>query len=156
MSENWLPGPGGGGGLTSDELSNEVLGERLASLDRHLTDVKNSLNDRINESDKNLREHVRTQVGQVTDALTAAQRENKLVYDAQEKATTVALTAATKLAETHNDLIRAQEKKDATYATKETVEPRFTRIETFQIRLGTVALLLVAIGVGNLVKLWFG
>jgi hypothetical protein len=140
----------------SDDLSNEVLGERIAALDRHLTQVESSLDKRIDDSDKNLREHVRTQVDQVKDALAAAQRENAITYDAQEKATAVALEAATKLAETHNDLIHAQEKKDATYATKEVVEPRFQRLETFQVRLGTVAAVLFAIGIANLVKLWFG
>lgn len=157
-----------------EQPSNEVLAERIKALDDHLSGVENHLNNRINESDKNLREHVRTQVGQVKDALDAAQRENKIVYDAQEKATTVALEAAHKLAATHNDLLRQMEKKDALYATqkelsdfkeerehrfdslKELYEPRFQRMETFQVRLGTVALILAFIGIANLVKLWFG
>jgi hypothetical protein len=159
--------------VTPEQPSNEVLAERIAALDDHLSLVQSTLNERINESDKNLREHVRTQVTHVSDALAASQRENKLIYDAQEKATKVALEAATALGKTHNDLLRKGEVKDATYATKDMLtafkeerehrfeslrdvyEPRFQRIETFQIRLGTVALVLFAIGVTNLVKLWF-
>lgn len=158
----------------AEQPSNEVLAEQIKALNDHLTKTEKTLGERINESDRNLREHVRTQVGQVKDALVAAQRENSITYAAQEKATQVALTEATKLAQTHNDLIRQMEKKDATYATKEalhqfkderelrfdtlrdTYEPRFQRIETFQIRLGTIAALLAVIGLSNLIKLWFG
>ena len=140
----------------AQDPSNEVLAERIEALDKHLTKTEQTLGDRINESDRNLREHVRTQVGQVTDALDSAQRENKITYEGQEKATKVALDAATALAATHNDLIRQQEKKDNTYMTKDVAEPRFQRIETFQIRLGTVAAILAMIGTANLVKLWFG
>jgi hypothetical protein len=140
----------------TEHPSNEVLAERIEALDKHLTTIAATLGKRIDESDRNLRRHVESQVGHVRSALDSAQRENKLTYDSQEKATKVALEAATKLAETHNDLIRAQEKKDATYMTKETAEPRFQRIETFQIRLGTVAAVLFTIGIANLVKLWFG
>ena len=180
----------------SSDPTNEVLAERIEALDEHLSHVEDVLNKRINDSDKNLREHIRHQVQQVSDALTGAQREQKIIYEAQEKATTVALDAATKLAETHNDLIRQMERKDATYSTSKELqdfkderehrlddlrdtwteklsalselteksisayklesEKRFKRIEDFQLRLGTVAVVLAVIGVTNLIKLWFG
>lgn len=63
-----------------------------------------------------------------------------------------ALTAAKEMAQQHNDLIRAAEKRDETYASKADL----SRVEAFQARLTGAFIILSLIGVSNLVKLWAG
>jgi hypothetical protein len=62
-----------------------------------------------------------------------------------------ALDSAQELAQKHNDLIRQMERKDSTYATQLEVD----RIASWQNKLAGGIAVAVAIGLTNLVKLWF-
>lgn len=84
-----------------------------------------------------------------------------LQREADQLAVEKALTSADALADKHNDLIRAGEKKDETYATKSeltAVEKMFAesvgRIVQWQSKLTGGMIILAFIGIGNLVKLW--
>ena len=111
-----------------------VVTERIAALDRHVTSEFGALKE-----------------------LLASQRED------DQKAIATALTASQELAAKHNDLIRQQEKKDATYATKDEVTALvraqgrdIDRLSSWQARLGGGLLVLGFIGIANLIKLWTG
>jgi hypothetical protein len=69
---------------------------------------------------------------------------------AQELAVDKALTAAKELAEKHNDLIRAAQIRDETYATKADLG----RLESWQAKITGGMVLLGIIGISNLVKIW--
>lgn len=79
-------------------------------------------------------------------------RHLRELRNADKDAVTLALNTAKDLAEKHNDLIRAGEKKDETYATKEDVN----RLATWQSKITGALLLLGFIGVANAVRLWSG
>lgn len=67
-----------------------------------------------------------------------------------------AFDAATKLSESHNDLLRKMEKQSETFATNASVDRRVGRVENFQAKIAGGLAVLGAIGLGNFVKLWFG
>lgn len=80
------------------------------------------------------------------EKLRAAQREgDQLAID-------TALKSAKELADKHNDLIRAGETKDATYALKTDL----SRLENWQARMTGALILVAAIGLGNFIKVWTG
>jgi hypothetical protein len=83
------------------------------------------------------------------EALEALMRSNRA---ADQEAVKTAFKASQELAAKHNDLIRQQEKKDATYATKNDV----SRVESWQSRLTGGMVVVAVIGVANLVKVWTG
>jgi hypothetical protein len=82
----------------------------------------------------------------------AAERDKRYAVEKEAAGLAVekALSTATALAEKHNDLIRAAEARDATYATKEDVG----RLESWQTRLTGGMVVIAIIGVSNLVKIW--
>jgi hypothetical protein len=128
-----------------------AIAQQVTDLDRHFTAEMKSLGERLDASDKALRDHVQMQVSQVSNALEASRRENTLTSQAQERAVTKAFSAAEALAATHNDLIRAQEKKDSTYALRTDVE----RLTGWQNRItGGLVLLSIAVS-ANFIHVWF-
>ena len=75
-----------------------------------------------------------------------------LQREADQVALQKALDAAQAMAEKHNDLIRAAEKKDEGYATK----LEFSRLENWQAKITGGMIVIAAIGVANFVKVWTG
>jgi hypothetical protein len=67
-------------------------------------------------------------------------------------AISTALASAKELAEKHNDLIRSAEKKDETYATKIDLD----RLANIQSKMIGGLIVIAAIGLTNLVRLWTG
>jgi hypothetical protein len=88
----------------------------------------------------------------VTSEFRALRKLLKSQREDDGKAVKTALDASKELAAKHNDLIRQQEKKDATYATKDEVN----RLAGWQSKLGGGLLVLGFIGIANLVKIWTG
>ncbi len=86
----------------------------------------------------------------VEQRLNALERLIEVQRTADLLAVKTALDASKELAEKHNDLLRAMEKKDETYASKAEV----ARLVQAQAKLGGGILVLGAIGITNLVKLW--
>lgn len=122
---------GGGASLTTDPAAGSSAATDV-SLREHFSALR--------ESDRELARERLARVFERADLMRGADKE----------AVDKALDAARELAEKHNDLIRAGEKKDATYATKDDVN----RLEKWQSKITGGMILLGALGVANLVKLW--
>lgn len=73
---------------------------------------------------------------------------------ADQDAVATALVKADEKAARHNDLIAAMKDLIATFATRESVDARFSRLETLAGRLAGGIAVVSIIGVANLVKLW--
>ena len=107
-------------GIVTYWLEKYVTGQ-ISALDRHLTGEIHSLKELL-------------QSQRVSD-----QQAIKTAFDASQE-----------LAAKHNDLIRSQEKKDATYATKDDV----SRLSDWQTRISGGLAVVSIIAVANLVKVW--
>jgi hypothetical protein len=107
-------------------------------------------------TDVSLREYIHVQIdGLETHMNSQMQSLKELVQSWRhddQKAIQTAHQASQALAEKHNDLIRQQERKDATYATKAEI----SRIEAWQSKITGGVIILGFIGIANLTKLWFG
>jgi hypothetical protein len=109
-----------------------VVTERIAALDRHLT-----------------------------AEIQALRRESQNASQTAEKAVAVAAHEATERLTAHNGLIEQMRQQAAQFSTRESLEDfkeannlRLSKIERFQAMLVGGILLLSAIGVANLVKVW--
>lgn len=88
-------------------------------------------------------------------ALRQSDRELQTALRASDlEAVRTALTAQKELASAHNDLLRKMEKLVETFIPKDVAEQRFSRIEAWQAKLTGGMLVLGAIGLSNLVKVW--
>lgn len=96
-------------------------------------------------TDVSLREYLAAQTVALKELMQAHRAADQLAIK-------TALDSAHLLAEKHNDLIRQQERKDATYATKKDLE----RVESWQAKITGGLVVVGAIGVANLVKLLTG
>lgn len=107
-------------------------------------------------TDVSLREHfaaLREADRELARERLAHQREvARLVREADKEAIDKALEASKELAEKHNDLIRAGERKDESYATKTDVN----RLENWQSKMTGGLVLIGVVGVANLTKVWLG
>jgi hypothetical protein len=132
------------------------LGGMSVPLGVHVDAVRAAIRDGdlrwLHERDRRISEHF----AHIRD-LRISQRE------ADQSAIEKALAAQQQLAEKHNDLIRAGEKKDETYATKDDLAhvqgllvQNIARLEKWQARLTGIALAVSVLGVANFVKLWTG
>lgn len=80
--------------------------------------------------------------------LSASQRtSDKLAVE-------TALTAAKELSQAHNGLLRKIEKLIETFPTKEVVEARFSRVESFQAKMTGGLIVVGAVGLGNFIRVW--
>jgi len=111
-----------------------VVTERIAALDRH----------------------VASEFANLKELLTSQRNDDK-------QAIATAMSASQELASKHNDLIRQQEKKDATYATKDELltlfegrDKELDRLSAWQNKLVGGLFVVGAVGVANLVKIWTG
>jgi hypothetical protein len=109
-----------------------VVTERIAALDRHLT-----------------------------AEIQALRRETLASSKTAERAVEVAAQEATERLTAHNGLIEQMRQQAAQFATRESLDDfkeanntRLSKIERFQAMLVGGILLLSAIGVANLVKVW--
>ena len=93
------------------------------------------------------------------DARYAAERKAdkdavRVAHENAEKAIgTAALEAKERLA-AHNGLIDKMEKQALSFIPREVADERFRHLEEWRAKMTGAILLLAAIGVGNLVKLW--
>lgn len=105
-------------------------------------------------TDVSLREYVSVQIGALDRHLTSQIAGLKELVRSQREADQLAIKtaddASRQLAEKHNDLIRQQEKKDATYATKNDVD----RLTAWQSKIAGGLVVVSVIGVANLIKVW--
>lgn len=124
--------PAAGSSAATDVSLREYVAVLVASLDRHLT-----------------------------AELQALRRETAEANRTAEKAIHVAALEASERLAAHNGLIEQMQDAQAHFASREmfeaqreTVERRFSRLERFQAMLTGGLLLISAIGVANLVKVW--
>lgn len=76
----------------------------------------------------------------------------RLKREADLRATAAAFAAAKELADKHNDLIHAMERKDETYASRIDL----SRLANIQSKMIGGLIVLGAIGVTNLIRVWTG
>lgn len=99
----------------------------------------------------------------VTAEIQALRRETQAANKNAEQAVAVAAVEATKRLEDHNGLIEQMRTQASHFASREIVDEnkkayisRFERLENFQSKIIGGMVVLGAIGVANLVKLWTG
>ena len=97
----------------------------LAERDRRLTELRQADQVAIEKAESAAREALLTAKGEANERLAS-----------------------------HNGLIDKMEAQQATYALRETTEQRFSRLEQWQAKLTGGMILLAAIGLANLLKLW--
>jgi len=118
-------------------------------------------------TDVSLREFVAQQIGSLdrhlTSELAALRRETEAANRNSDRAITVAAHEAADRLAAHNGLIDQMQAQGGTFATRETVENmkdetnrRIGRIEGFQAKIVGGLLVVTAVGIANLVKLWTG
>lgn len=89
------------------------------------------------------------------DALRAADGEAlHAALATAEKAVAVAGTEASARLEAHNGLIRQMRDQAGAFATRDAVDRRIAATERFQAKVTGALILVGAIGVANLVKVW--
>lgn len=78
----------------------------------------------------------------------------KVAHDNAAKAIETAATEAKERLAAHNGLIDKMEKQAAASIPRDLADERFRHLEQWQARMTGAILLVAAIGVGNLVKVW--
>lgn len=87
--------------------------------------------------------------------LRAADREAVAKAElAAKEALGVAKAEATERLTAHNGLLDKMEAQAATFALRETSDERFRRLEQWQAKINGALLLVAAVGLANLVKVW--
>lgn len=124
--------PAAGSSAATDVSLREFVAVRIDALDRHLA-----------------------------SEITALRRETQLANRNAEKAIEVAADEAKERLAAHNGLIGQMQQQQATFASRESLDDykdandkRFGRLERFQAMQVGGLLLLSAIGVANIVKVW--
>lgn len=126
--------PAAGSSAATDVSLREFVAVTVAALDRHLTAELSALRRETEEANRNAERAVRVAADEASERMTA-----------------------------HNGLIEQMRGQQLMFASREAVEAqrvmndtRFGRIERFQAMLTGGLLLVSAIGVANLVKVWTG
>jgi hypothetical protein len=118
-------------------------------------------------TDVSLREYIGASIGSldrfVSAEIRALRRETENAREASDRAIEVAAHEAAERLAAHNGLIEQMRQQAATFATRESQDDyksvndnRLSRIESFQAKLTGGLIILAAIGVANLVKVWTG
>lgn len=110
--------------------------------------LRGQLSVQIEQGDKALAAHVTAQIESVKAALTASEKLSAEVQRSQKEGVEKALVAQKEIAEKHNDLIRAAERRDETYALKSDVH----RISNAQARLAGGAVV-ASVMIGTILRL---
>ncbi len=86
---------------SADRLA-EQLGDRIGAVSEKTDVIQDSLNERMNEGDSHLRQHIDQQVVQIQQALDAARRETGIIHESSEKAIQKAEDASNKRFDSFN------------------------------------------------------
>ena len=117
----------------------------------------------LDEWNKRLDERFESQEKAVTFALTEREKAVSAALTAAKEAVTKAEDSSRETLKSHNDLIRQSRDRDATYATRESMEDyktsnseRLGRLERFQYIVTGATMLALALGLATLVKVFTG